>query len=147
MRKEIVDISAGGILLLFSVAGFLMANQLGNGQPYGPDFFPKLILALLAIASVFLVTGAAFRMRQEAGPSPTQFDRAAIGKILALIVVLIAYILLFSVTGFIISTILFLLVAQWIFGIRKILLLGTVSIVVPVVLYIVFTMAFKIPLP
>lgn len=147
MRKEIVDISAGGILLLLSVAGYLMAGQFGNENPYGPDFFPKLILTLLAITSALLVVGAVLKLKKNSESSPIQIDRSTVGKILLLVGVLIAYILLFFVAGFIVSTILFLLVAQWIFGVRKLVLLGTVSVVLPIVLYFVFTIAFKIPLP
>lgn len=147
MRKEIVDITAGGILLLLSVAGYLMAGQFGNGNPYGPDFFPKLILILLALTSALLVVGAVLKLKKDSDSPAIRIDRSTVGKILLFVGVLIAYILLFFVAGFIVSTILFLLVAQWIFGVRKLALLGTVSVIVPVVLYFVFTTAFKIPLP
>lgn len=147
MRKEISDISTGGILLLLSAIGFMMAGQFGNGQSYGPDFFPKLILTLLAIASVALIAGGALSIKKQKNFSPIQFDRSVIRKILVFTVLLITYILLFFWAGFIISTILFLLAAQWIFGLRKIPLLVGVSIVLPILLYFIFTMAFKIPLP
>lgn len=147
MRKELIDISAGGILLLLSIVGFTMAGQLGNGQSYGPDFFPKLILTLLAFTSVLLLGSAAIRLKRETDSQPIKLDRQMVGKILLFVVVLFAYILLFFVTGFIVSTILFLLAAQWVFGIRKLVLLGSVSVLVPIVLYFVFTLAFKIPLP
>lgn len=147
MRKEIVDISAGGILLLLSIAGFTMASQLGNGQSYGPDFFPKLVLLLLAFTSILLVGSALIGLKRKSDSKPIQIDMQTVGKILLFIVLLVAYILLFFVTGFIVSTFLFLLAAQWIFGIRKLVLLGTVSVAVPITLYFVFTLAFKIPLP
>lgn len=147
MRKEISDISTGGILLLLSVIGFVMAGQFGNGQTYGPDFFPKLILTLMAIAATLLITGGALRLKKESNLPRIQFDRLVIGKVILFIVLLITYILLFFMAGFIISTILFLLASQWIFGLRKVGLLVGVSIVLPILLYFIFTMAFKIPLP
>lgn len=147
MRKEVLDISTGGILLLLSLIGFTMAGQFGNGQQYGPDFFPKLILTLLAVTSVLLIGGGVLRMKKEKNYKLIQFDRTLVGKVVLFTVLLIAYIQLFFVAGFIISTILFLLAAQLIFGIRKIVLLVSVSVVLPIVLFFVFTIAFKIPLP
>lgn len=147
MRKEILDISTGGILLLLSAIGFLMAGQFGNGQAYGPDFFPKLILTLLAISAALLIVGGALRLKKEKSVPHIQFDRSAVGRIVLFIALLITYILLFFWVGFIISTILFLLAAQWIFGLRKVVLLAGVAVILPILLYFIFTMAFKIPLP
>lgn len=147
MRKEISDISTGGILLLLSAIGFLMAGQFGNGQAYGPDFFPKLILTLLAISAAMLIVGGVLRLKKEKSVSHIQWDRSAVRKIILFIVLLITYILLFFWVGFIISTILFLFAAQWIFGLRKVVLLAGVAVILPIILYFIFTMAFKIPLP
>ncbi|WP_432357062.1 tripartite tricarboxylate transporter TctB family protein [Sporosarcina sp. UB5] len=147
MRKEIADISTGGILLLLSVIGFVMAGQFGNGQTYGPDFFPKLILTLLAISATFLMSGGALRLKKEKSLPRIQIDRLVVKKVLLFTALLITYILLFFAAGFIISTILFLFASQWIFGLRNVRLLASVSVVLPILLYFIFTIAFKIPLP
>ncbi|MFJ7936704.1 tripartite tricarboxylate transporter TctB family protein [Sporosarcina sp. NPDC096371] len=148
MKKEISDISTGIVLLLFSIIGYVMATDLASpnvAMKYGPDFFPKLVLSLLAITSLILVVNAIRRYKKS-----TEYlglDKSVVFTVLIFVFILIGYVLLFFVAGFIISTIVFLFIGQWAFGIRKIALLSTTSIVIPIALYFLFSFFFKVPLP
>ncbi|WP_158232536.1 tripartite tricarboxylate transporter TctB family protein [Sporosarcina sp. P13] len=147
MKKEISDISTGTVLLIFSLIGYFYSTKLAVDSTikYGPDFFPKLVFSLLAFTSVILLLTAILRFKRS--KEFVSMSQKVIFGVVLFIVVLIGYIGLFFLTGFIISTIIFLLIGQWLFGIRKIPILIATSILLPFVLYFVFTFLFKIPLP
>ncbi|KGR77608.1 tripartite tricarboxylate transporter TctB family protein [Ureibacillus manganicus] len=145
MKKEVIDLGAGTLLFSLATIGFFFTSQIDSNQPYGPSFFPKLILTLLMIASIILVVNTIFKWK--ASKDTFQLDKNILLTIFIFTGVLIGYVLLFFVTGFIISTIVFLLVAQFIFGVRKPVLLIGVSVILPILLYLIFTKAFNIPLP
>lgn len=147
MKTEIRDLGIGVVLLIFSIAGFMYSNNFkgSSDQTFGPDFFPKLVLSLLAIMAIVLIISSILNLKES--QNILQLDKKIVGKIILFIVVLVIYIALFFNVGFIISSILFLLIGQWIFGVRKKILLFAISVSVPLFLYFFFTVLFKIPLP
>lgn len=148
IKKEVTDISAGIVLLLFALAGYALSMNLvdvNSTAKYGPDFFPKLILATLAIFAIVLVVSGAKKIRNS--KSMLGINKTVVFNIFLFILILIGYIMLFFTTGFIISTVVFLLIGQWVFGIRKIPVVIVTTITIPIALFFVFTVFFKIPLP
>ncbi|PIC83618.1 hypothetical protein CSV73_06865 [Sporosarcina sp. P1] len=147
MKKEVSDISTGIVLLLFSVIGYFYSAKLAvdSTTKYGPDFFPRLIFLLLMITAVLLLLTAILRFKRST--EIITISGKMIFGVAFFILLLIGYIALFFLAGFIISTIIFLFIGQWLFGIRKIPVLIGTSILLPFVLYFVFTFLFKIPLP
>lgn len=148
MKKEISDISTGIVLLLFSIIGYVLAMDLADPKTtvqYGPDFFPKLILLLLMVTSIILFVNAIRKYKK--GQERVDVDRSVVFAVLTFVFILIGYVALFFIAGFIISTIVFLFIGQWVFGIRKIPLLCITSIVLPIALYFLFSFFFKVPLP
>ncbi len=146
MKSGFRDIATGVILILFSIFGYFSANQISEpGIKYGPDFLPKLILILLAILSLSLVIKGIVSLKND--HSSNSFDKHIFILIVLYIILLIVYINIFFITGFIISTIIFLFIAQYLFGLRKWFRLILVSLIVPFVLYYFFTIVFNIPLP
>lgn len=146
MRTGARDISTGIILLIFCILGYI--STVGFSDPdtsYGPEFFPKLILVSLAILSLSLTIKGCRNLTK--GESKQAFDKKIFFLILSYIILLIIYINLFFITGFIISTIIFLIVGQYLFGLRKWLTLFLIAIIVPFALYYIFTALFNIPLP
>lgn len=148
MKKEISDISTGIILLLFSIIGYSMAVEFENpntAMKYGPDFFPKLVLSLLAITSIILFVKAIRNFKKS--KDQITVNKNVVFTVITFIFIIIGYVVLFYFTGFIISTIVFLLIGQWAFGIRKKILLSTTTILLPITLYFLFVFFFKVPLP
>lgn len=146
MKSGLRDISTGIILFAFSIFGFLSANGFSNpNTSYGPDFFPKLILIALTVLSFALTIKGFFDFKKD--DSRPHIDKKMVMLIIAYIILLIVYINLFFMTGFIISTIIFLIIAQYLFGLRKWFTIILVSIIVPFSLYYIFTALFNIPLP
>lgn len=148
MKSGIRDISTGIVLIGIALFGYLTANQFsGSDAPYGPDFFPKLVLILLGVCSLVLFVKGIMDMKTKQRVSRLQLDKGLIVSIVLYVILLIVYINLFFVTGFIISTIIFLLIGQYLFGVRKWLRLIVIAIIVPFILYYLFTVLFNIPLP
>ncbi|WP_424580076.1 tripartite tricarboxylate transporter TctB family protein [Virgibacillus halodenitrificans] len=148
MRSSIKDISTGILLIGFSVIMYLIANSFGRSQTetlYGPDFFPKLVLILLIAFSIVLCIKGFLSLKGES--TKWEIDRKLIFQILLYIILLVIYINLFFIIGFVYSTIVFLLIGQYLFGLRKWIRLILVAIIVPFVLYYLFTNLFNIPLP
>ncbi|WP_019377487.1 tripartite tricarboxylate transporter TctB family protein [Virgibacillus halodenitrificans] len=148
MRSSIKDISTGILLIGFSVFMYLIANSFGRSQTetlYGPDFFPKLVLILLIAFSIVLCIKGFLSLKGES--TKWEIDRKLIFQILLYIILLVIYINLFFIIGFVYSTIVFLLIGQYLFGLRKWIRLILVAIIVPFVLYYLFTNLFNIPLP
>lgn len=148
MKKEISDISTGIVLLLFSIIGYTMAVDLesrNTAMNYGPDFFPKLVLTLLAITSIILFANAIRKFKKST--ERIEVNKKVVITVLTFILIIIGYVTLFFFTGFIVSTIVFLLIGQWAFGMRNIFVISMTSIVLPIALYFLFVFFFKVPLP
>lgn len=146
MNSELRDFSTSVILLLFAVFGFITANEFSNPDvKYGSDFLPKLILILLAIFSIILGINSILKLKKK--KSTAQFDKKVFIRVVLFMALLVVYINLFFTLGFIVSSITFLVIAQYLYGLRKWVQLISVSIIVPIVLYFIFTSLFNIPLP
>ena len=148
MKKQTVDITTSIILLVLCLTGFLLAGNISVPQDttgYGPTFFPRLVLILLALlSSILLIKGIRSYKHDE---EKIHFDKDSMLKTAVFIILLLIYLVLFFVIGFIFSSIIFLFIAQLIFGIRNITKLVVVSVFVPIILYFIFTNLFQIPLP
>lgn len=145
MRNEIRDISFSILLIGLSIGGIFLANQFQTDALYGPDFFPKLILYILIFCSVLLLIKVIINYKKNS--VHVSFNKVTGIKITAFIILLIIYINLFFWIGFIFSTIIFLLIAQYIFGMRKYIQLILISVAVPILLHFIFSYLFQIPLP
>lgn len=148
MQRGVRDISTGFTLILFSIAGYLVANEFGGGEKlgsFGPSFFPKLVLILLAILSISLLIKGIVSLKTD--KTKIKFNARKVIRVIIYIILLIIYINLFFITGFIISTIFFLIIGQYLFGTRNWFKIIGISIITPIILYYFFTVLFNIPLP
>src|SRR5690625_73743 len=148
MQRGVRDISTGFVLILFSMFGYLIANEFGGGESlgsFGPSFFPKLVLITLAILSLSLLIKGIVSLKTD--KTKINFNVKKIIRVVIYIILLIIYINLFLITGFINSTILFLILYLFLFGFRYLLIIIIISIITPILLYYFFTGLFNIPLP
>lgn len=136
-------------LLLFVIAAIYLyfSFQLPN-YPYTPvdaDVIPKGLGILMLILSVALF----FSRAKETEAEKTK--RAIPGRellvILAVFGMIFVYILLFEAVGFVIMTALFIYFCSWFLGYRKLKTNVLVSLLFPLVLYIIFVNALGITLP
>ncbi|WP_052256821.1 tripartite tricarboxylate transporter TctB family protein [Salinicoccus sp. YB14-2] len=146
MSTVIKDITLAIILILFSIIGFIASNSFADEADfYGPAFFPRLIFILLFVFAIMMVLESILKRKLKV--EEQVFSKKMLLNALLLILTIFGYILLFNFIGFLISSILFLFASQVIFNVKnKIMLIG-VSVVIPFILYFIFSNLFNIPLP
>ena len=158
--KNKTDLFIGLALLVF--CGVMAHQMCLLPEPAGNDFFtagsfPTGVTAALALLSLLLV----FRSLRSAPdgaacwPEREIFVRIALMGIWILLYV-IGFIMIGDMaydaewpegTGFTLSTLAFLVGAQFITGYRNIFKIVLISIAIAAFLYVVFAMLFKVPLP
>ena len=107
------------------------------------DFYPKLLFVVLAACGVLLFIQGSIRSAEEQVP----FPRTDWKRILITFVMLLAYAYLMQFTGFIISSIVFMVVFMLFLGERKVLNLILVPVIGSVAIYLLFGKVFMIALP
>lgn len=145
MKAESRDIFLSIGILIFAVSAFLYSNNFSNNELYGPDFFPKLITVSMMIIGGYMLIKNLLTFKNST--ESFKFDKQTALKILLFILLMAGYFFLFFIVGFIISSIIFLIFAQGIFGVKNKLTIIMVAILVPVGLYLFFTQLFNIPIP
>lgn len=136
-------------LLLFLIASLYLyfSYQLPN-YPYAPidaDVIPKGLGVLMMILSVALFFSRVKETEAEkAKRAIPKKELLVLGTVFAMI---FFYILLFETIGFIILTALFIFFCSWYLGYRKWKTNIIVSILFPIIMYIIFVNALGIALP
>ena len=141
------NIIAGTVLLMVAIGyGILTANLPDRSLPDtpGPAFLPTLITIGLLVLSVALLVGGVIEARQESKGTdghgvPTRGWIALAG--------FAVYVTLLPSIGFVAASVLFFAGLMWLYGERNKILIGLTSILVPVVLFYLFTAGFQILLP
>lgn len=127
----------------------------------GSDFMPKLIAVVLALLGAVLLLQTLRRRSRGGGaeaeaPSPIERRRLTLGEIfenhadLLSIAVLLFYVFSMKSLGFILSSMIFLVLQMLVLSTRKhrrLWLIVAVSLVSPALIYFIFTRAFSLVLP
>ncbi|MDS0297928.1 tripartite tricarboxylate transporter TctB family protein [Halogeometricum sp. S1BR25-6] len=117
----------------------LFAAQFPSGGEVGPGFFPIGISAgIILFALVELVT------ESDGGLDVSDHDLRAAGVVFALV---LGYLLMMPLAGFLVGTILFLPVILYYSGVRSPATILLMSILLPVALFYIFSQFFLVPLP
>lgn len=137
------DIFSGCFLVVFAVIGYVAAAQLDTLQAIGLSaaFYPNVLFTVLLFCGGGLIYQGSRRREKVALPA---FQW---GKILSIVLALAVYVVLMEHTGFIPSTIIFLVAAMYLFGERRKKTLAVVPVVTALVVYYLFSKAFMIVLP
>jgi putative tricarboxylic transport membrane protein len=114
-------------------------------DPLGPSVYPKMLGAGLVILGVILIL-MAVRSKDDQKKKDTLFSGASL-RILSLIIAGALYIVLFERLGFILSTILFIFAIMNITGESRWQKSVTVSVIIPLCLYIIFNKLLNVLLP
>lgn len=110
--------------------------------------YPRFVLTvMLACTLAVFVWELSCAMKTEEKEQTDHAQRMDIVKVIILIAAIFAYSMVMSTIGFIISTILLMLVTGILYGQRNKILLIATSVLFPVALYIVFRYSLKILLP
>ena len=144
MQRRVSEIVGGGVILAGAIV--LYGQTIGTGFvrdeiARDPVWFPRLLLILLALASVGLVV----RGFTQAPSGPA--ERPLWGRFFAVAVLLTAYFLLFETAGYLFASLVFLPALTVLLGYRKPLVIIPVTIIFVVAVWYVFADVFIVRPP
>lgn len=143
------DIIAAIIGLLLSAYVWLASATFPQDivMKIGPDFFPRIIAVAMAIASLSLLVQSLTNKTVVETAQPLNLKDAGILRALAFLVLSIVYVSIMDFLGFIIATILCLLIAMYILKLRNIKNMLLVSLGTALGVYFAFASILGIQLP
>ena len=156
MKDLIFAVSVILAALIIYLLTLTFPPDLAQEGGVGPGFFPKIVAMLIAVLGVVLLLTAIRARRPARSESSPAQPEAAEGKLLrrtaVAFIIIVSYAVGIYYIGFIIGTLLFLLVAisffqsgfKWRCFFTFVL---PVSVLVTAVTYVVFRIAIRIPLP
>jgi putative tricarboxylic transport membrane protein len=147
MAAELVfNCLLGLAMLFFLVQALLLPTSDNPADLLGAGGFP-VILAVIGLVMLAAITLRVVRTR-AAVKIPLLELGTLDGRSLALnIVLLLVYVFVLDIIGFVLSTLLYLPAAGWLIGYRKPLPLAIYTVAITVTLTVVFGMLFVVPLP
>ncbi len=153
MRRLSSEVIIGGVLLIFCGAVYLIIpTQIQELRRYdasmglSPAVFPKLAVFLIAGLSLILVLfGLRFRNGEPQDHRALKWE-AAVRRIITF-GILIAYVFLIDLFGYLVITPLTLAFLMWFFGEKRWLLILTIAILITVGLFAFFRYFMYIILP
>lgn len=149
MRKK--DAVLGIFLLIVSLVGiiFIVPREtfsLGYEAGLSPAFFPYLVLCLLGGLSGLLAVSNLVKGRSEEKPLPL-FENNTLKKFILGCCIVFGACLTLNYLGFLIVGSLTVAAAMWLMGCRSWVQLAFISPVGPILLYFIFSILLRQPLP
>ena len=143
-RRSVQDglfvLAAGIALLIYSLYEMTHARVKASWI-MSPYLFPSVLGGLGTLLGMILLTGALRKAREDA-PAPVRMR-----DMLVILGLSVLYNLALTPLGFIAATLLYLLVACALFGVRRPQVLLPVSILTPLALYLIFKIGLGVRLP
>ncbi len=151
MRKANHDTYVGIVFLLFCAFAWWQISKLPLGVGYknsiGPEFFPGVITATIAVLSVALIARSLWRSAHNAGEAPSLAARSTLIRIALFIALLVIYILTYEPLGFLLSSAIVLPAGMLLLGEKR----PTQILLFPALIiglgYLGFTKIMMVPLP
>lgn len=148
MILKIADIIAGCIGLFLCAYVWIVSADFPKDiiMKIGPDFFPRLVVMAMALASLGLIIQAVFSKNPEKADS-LSLKSPGIQRALAVLVLAIVYVSSMDFLGFIISTVLTMLIMMYLLKLRNPVQMLLVSVVAAFVINFAFAGLLGIQLP
>ncbi|QCR32323.1 tripartite tricarboxylate transporter TctB family protein [Lysinibacillus sp. SGAir0095] len=163
MVQSKVDFITGGVIAAVAAIMFIMTFSFeefaGAGVGVGVEFMPRVIAVLMLITAVVIMINA-YRNRdkqikvidgetglevEEEDPNSKNYKKLSIS-----LGAMIIYAILTPFIGFLLSSILYLITQMFILSDndkKKLIVIGTISIVMSVIVYFIFRNVFYVMLP
>lgn len=137
------DCWSGIALIVFALAGLCSASNIVQLKTQGlsAGFFPNLLFGVLILCGLILICQS--WRRQEIIPFPKFQWR----KLVPWFITLMMYALVFEYAGFIISTLIFMVVGMLLLGERRLVVLGAIPLLSTFGIYYLFSKIFMIVMP
>jgi len=142
---------AGGIILaVFSLLLYcvIIPAEITDvrGMGVSPRFMPEVVGILLFVLAVMLFISG-YRKRNQQGQKVFTLSELEAKLVIKSLLLVAVYIVVFDLVGYIISTILALGLLMYMYGQRKRKVLISISLVLPVLIYLFFTKVLHMVLP
>jgi hypothetical protein len=149
VSNRTMDIAFALLLLGVSAVFITDSTRLGfrwiDNEGPASGYFPFYIAVMLAIASIANLTGAV--LRGTAGGDETFVGKAALGRVLAVLIPSIVYVAMVQYVGIYVASAVFIFFFMMLMGRETLVRALGVSIAVPFVLFLMFEVWFLVPLP
>lgn len=156
-RQRARYIAEGGVsllLILLGIALYIAAPSVVAGWAFNipgttdvalaPAFFPRLAAVLIVLAALSVL----LTMRMRTGPLPLlDTSREAYSKAFLGAIAILVTIVLVPVTGFVVTSAVFVILVAFAGGYRNLLILVPAAIVTPIILWFVFRHGLHVGLP
>ncbi len=146
MVKDIVNGAVAVGLSLFVYFSSSAFEKGGVSLSENPALYPKILAGVVFCFGLILIVQAVLKGGGGEKKPSAYADREGLGRVLVILLLLCGYILGIHLTGFILPTLLFTGFVPLISGAKKRTSL-LVSIPLTAVLYVVFFIFFKVPVP
>ena len=144
---NIGDALSASIVMIFGIVVFARSRQFPSeaaGTP-GAGLYPAFIAVSLFVLGLILLMQSYILSGSKKDTPP--LSSAAIKKLIVPTLALLGYILLLSVAGFLLSTVVFLVALMRYSGVNKYQRSAPISITVAIVLQYVFSGFLNVPIP
>ena len=142
------DILLSIVLFIVSGIGFYSFSSIKSSKGIGPSFFPHMLLTCLLAGALYLLIKSLWAAYKEKGLSSfsIKMDKKIVIYVTLFWICVVGYVFLFIKTNMIISTCIFVFIAQFIFGRRRVISNGILALGISIVTYYLLTLAFQVPL-
>jgi putative tricarboxylic transport membrane protein len=143
------EIIFGAILLSLSAFLFILTFSFpATTIALSPTVFPRFVTVCAFILSALLLSqGIRKRLRESGADKPLEFDRTFARRFLLLAACGFLYTRVIRYSGYLVATPLLIAASMLIFGERKWIRIVLVAGLTTAVLYTLFRMIFRVPLP
>lgn len=143
------EIVFGAVFMLVSVFCFCMTFRFPELRiALSPTVFPRFVtVSLFILSSLLLAQGINKQLKSRGERQKIKIDRAYLIRFVLLGATGLLYTRIIRFTGYIVATPLFIAGSMLIFNERKWHRIALISVVTTAVLYSVFRMVFRVPLP
>ena len=153
MRQRSADIIVSAIILVLNITlllltpGAIEEQGLSSGElSFPPWAFPAIVLSILTLISLWWIVNAFISNKKTMNESVIFFDKSALRVITTLIIMFLG-VYAVNILGFIATSVLMTGLLLIYFGIRNWKTILSLSIGMPLFIYIFFEVFMKIPLP
>ena len=143
------EIIFGAVFMIVSVFCFCMTFRFPDLRiALSPTVFPRFVtVSLFILSSLLLAQGIRKQVKSRGERQKIQIDRAYLIRFVLLGATGLLYTRIIQLTGYIVATPLFIAGSMLIFNERKWHRIVLISVVTTAILYSVFRMIFRVPLP
>jgi putative tricarboxylic transport membrane protein len=143
------EIVFGAVFMLLSIFFFAMTFTFPEITiALSPTVFPRFVtVCLFLLSSLLLIQGLRKQRKQRPAKRREKIERAYLLRFILLAAAGLLYTRLIRYTGYVVATPLFIAAAMLVFAEKKWYRIILISVGTTAVLYLVFRMVFRVPLP